>query len=70
MSIFTAFGAIPIYWHRGDMVWLPAIFVLTGSMVDAGIGSKISLKTKPIGLEIGLAVLIIAFAFSVIYKAL
>lgn len=70
VSIFTAFGAIPIYWHRGDIVWLPAFFVLAGSMVGARIGSKISLKTKPIGLEIGLAVLIIALAFGVIYKAL
>ncbi|MDO9576198.1 MAG: sulfite exporter TauE/SafE family protein [bacterium] len=70
VSIFTAFGAIPIYWHRGDIVWLPAFFVLAGSIVGARIGSKISLKTKPIGLEIGLAVLIIALAFSVIYKAL
>lgn len=70
VSIFTAFGAIPIYWHRGDIVWLPAFFVLAGSMVGARIGSKISLKTKPIGLEIGLAVLSIALAFSVIYKAL
>jgi len=39
-------------------------------MVGARVGSKISLKTKSTWLEIGLAVLVIALAFSVIYKAL
>jgi len=70
VSIFTAFGAIPIYWHRRDIIWLPALYVLIGSMTGAKIGSKISLKTRPFWLEIGLTILIIAFAFSVIYKAL
>ncbi|TSA26249.1 sulfite exporter TauE/SafE family protein [bacterium] len=70
VSIFTAFGAIPIYWHRGNIVWIPALFVLKGSMIGARIGSKISLKTKPLWLEIGLTMLIIVLAFSVIYKAL
>jgi len=70
VSIFTAFGAVPIYWHRGNIIWLPALCVLSGSMVGARVGSKISLKTKSTWLEIGLAVLVIALAFSVIYKAL
>jgi len=70
VSIFTAFGAIPIYWHRGNIIWLPALCVLIGSVTGARIGSKISLKTKPVWLELGLTVLIIALAFSVIYKAL
>ncbi len=70
VSIFTAFGAIPIYWHRGNIVWLPALFVLIGSMIGARIGSKVSLKTKPKWLEIGLSVLIILLAMLTIYKAL
>ncbi len=70
VSIFTAFGAIPIYWHRGNIVWLPALFVLIGSMIGARIGSKVSLKTKPFWLEIGLTVLIVALAFITIYKAI
>lgn len=70
VSIFTAFGAIPIYWHRGNIVWLPALLVLIGSMIGARIGSKVSLKTKPLWLEIGLTVLIIILAFGVIYKTL
>ena len=70
VSIFTAFGAVPIYWHRGNIIWLPALCVLTGSMTGARLGSKISLKTKTTWLEIGLAALIITLAFSVIYKAL
>jgi len=70
VSIFTAFGAIPIYWHRGDIIWLPALFVLIGSVIGARIGSRISLKTKPKRLEIGLTILVIALAFITIYKAL
>jgi len=70
VSIFTAFGAIPIYWHRGDIIWLPALYVLIGSMLGARIGSKVSLKTRPFWLEIGLTILIVALALSVIYKAL
>ncbi len=70
VSIFTAFGAIPIYWHRGDIIWLPALYVLIGSMIGARIGSKVSLKTRPFWLEIGLTVFIIALAFGVIYKVL
>jgi uncharacterized protein len=69
VSIFTALGAIPIYWHRGDIIWLPALFVLIGSVIGARIGSRISLKTKPKWLEIGLTILIIALAFITIYKA-
>jgi len=70
VSIFTAFGAIPIYWHRGNIIWLPALFVLIGSMIGARIGSKISMKTKPKWLEIGLSILIIVLATLTIYKAL
>ncbi len=70
VSIFTAFGAIPIYWHRGNIIWFPALFVLIGSMVGARIGSKVSLKTKPFWLEIGLTLLIVVLAFITIFKAL
>jgi len=70
VSIFTAFGAIPIYWQRGNIIWLPAFFVLIGSMIGAKIGSKVSLKTKPFWLEIGLTFLIILLAFITICKAL
>ena len=70
VTIFTAIAAVIIYWHRGDIIWLSAIFVLIGSMIGAKIGSKASLKTKPTWLEIGLAGLVIALAFLTIYKAL
>jgi len=39
-------------------------------MIGARIGSKASLKAKPFWLEIGLAVLVVAFAFITMYKAL
>jgi hypothetical protein len=70
VTIFTAIAAVIVYWHRGDIIWLPALLVLIGSMVGARIGSRISLKTKPKCLEIGLTILVIALAFITIYKAL
>jgi len=70
VTIFTATAATAIYWHRGNIIWLPALFVLIGSMIGARIGSKASLKAKPFWLEIGLAVLVVAFAFITMYKAL
>ena len=70
VTIFTASAAVVMYWHRGNIIWLSAIFVLIGSMIGAGIGSKASLKTNPTWLEIGLTVLVIALAFITVYKAL
>jgi hypothetical protein len=69
VTIFTAIAAVIIYWHRGDLAWLPALFVLIGSMIGARIGSRVSLRTKPKWLEIGLTILVIALAFITIYKA-
>lgn len=70
VTIFTPLGAIPVYWARGDLVWLPAIAVLIGSMAGARIGSVFSLKTKPKWLETGLATIIMILAFSVLIKAM
>jgi len=70
VTIFTATAAVFIYWHHGNIIWLPALFVLIGSMIGARIGSRISLKTKPMRLEIGLSVFIITLALIVVYKAL
>jgi len=70
VTIFTAVAACIIYWHRGDIAWLPALSVLVGSMIGARLGSKASLKTKPVWLEIGLSVLVLILASLVIYKAI
>lgn len=70
VTIFTAIAAVIVYWHRGNIIWLSAIFVLIGSAIGARIGSRISLKTKPKWLETGLTVLVIALAFITVYKAL
>ena len=70
VTIFTALAATIIYWHRGNIFWLPALFVLIGSMIGARVGSKLSLKTKPWWLEIGLSVLIVILALLTVYKAL
>ena len=70
VTIFTALGAIAIYWPRGDIIWLPALYVLIGSIIGVRVGSKISLKTKPLWLEVGLAISIISLSIITIYKAL
>ncbi|MCD6567671.1 MAG: sulfite exporter TauE/SafE family protein, partial [Dehalococcoidia bacterium] len=69
VTIFTAIAAVIVYWHRGDIIWLPAVLVLTGSVIGVRIGSRISLKAKPEWLEIGLTILVIALASITIYKA-
>jgi len=69
VTIFTASAAIVIYWHRGNIIWLPALCVLIGSMIGARVGSKVSLKAKPFWLDIGLSVLTIALALLTVYKA-
>lgn len=69
VTIFTASTAIVIYWERGNIIWVPTLYVLIGSMIGARVGSKISLKTKPFWLEIGLSVLTVALALLTVYKA-
>ena len=69
VTIFTALVAIPIYWHRGNIIWLPAFFVLIGSMIGTRAGSKVSLRTKPTWLEAGLSVLVVTLALLVVYQA-
>ena len=45
-TIFTAIAAVIIYWYRGDIILLPALVVIIGSMSGARIGSLVSLKTS------------------------
>jgi len=70
VTIFTCIGAAVIFWSRGDIIWLPAIFALIGSMIGARLGSAVSLKTKSVWLEIGLGILVMGLALIVVYKAL
>ena len=70
VTMFTASIAIMIYWQRGDIDWLPAIFVLVGSMAGARLGSVASLKTKPKWLEAGLSIMVIVLALLTVWKAL
>lgn len=70
VTIFTASAAVVIYWHRGNVIWMPTFYVLIGSMIGARAGSKLSLKAKPFWLEIGLSVLTVALALVTVYKAM
>jgi len=69
-TIFTATTAIIIYWYRGNIIWLPAVFTIIGSMLGARIGGKISLKTKPKWLELSLSILIMTLALIAVFKIL
>lgn len=69
-TIFTAIAGVIIYWYRGDIIFLPALVIIIGSMSGTRIGSLISLKTKPAWLEIGLSILVIILAMIAVYKAL
>jgi len=69
-TIFTAIAAVIIYWYRGDIILLPALVVIVGSMAGARTGSLISLKTKPAWLEIGLSIFVVILALIVMLKAL
>ena len=69
-TIFSAMAGVVIYWHRGDILLLPAISVIVGSVAGARLGSMTSLKTKSLGLEIGLSVLVLIMALIVLVKAI
>lgn len=69
-TIFSASAGFGIYWYRGDILVLPAIVVIVGSIIGARLGSLVSLKTKPMWLEIGLSVLVLIMALIVLIKAI
>ena len=69
-AIFTASIAMGLYWYRGNIDWIPASVVLLGSIIGPPIGSKISIKSKPRWLEIGLSIVVILLSLLTIYKAL
>jgi hypothetical protein len=70
VTIFTAVPGAMVFWSRGNIIFLPALLVIVGSISGARIGSLMSLKTKPIWLEIGLSVLIVILALVVLIKAM
>jgi uncharacterized membrane protein YfcA len=69
-TIFSAAAAIVIYWYRGNIILLPALVVILGSIIGARLGSIISLKTKPHWLEIGLSVFVIILALITVFKSI
>jgi len=69
-TIFTALAGLMVYWHRGNIIWLPALCVVISSVVGVRVGSMVSLKTKSARLEMGLAILVVGLAFITVYKAL
>ncbi len=69
-TIFTAIAGAIVFWSRGNIMLLPALMVILGSILGARIGGLISLKTKPLSLEIGLSVFIVILAVIVLIKAI
>jgi len=68
ITVFTASGAVMIYWYRGDIKWLPAIVVIIGSIIGVRMGSLLCLKTQPRILQAGLSILVVLLALLVVYK--
>jgi uncharacterized membrane protein YfcA len=69
-TIFTAVAGAIVFCSHGDIIVLPALWVIVGSISGARIGSLMSLKSKPTWLEIGLSVFIVVLAFVVLIKTL
>jgi len=69
-TIFTAIAGAIVFWYRGNIILLPAAVIIVGSIIGARIGSFVSLKTKPMWLEIGLSIFVIVLSLFVVYKAL
>ena len=69
-TIFTAFAGAIVFYSRNNIVFLPALWVIVGSISGARIGSLMSLKTKSTWLEVGLSVFIVILAFVVLIKAI
>ncbi len=69
-TIFTALGAIAVYWHRGDIDWVTAGVVTAGSVLGTRVGSLVSLRTKPVWLEAGLSLLVVLLATITVVRAL
>ena len=69
-TIFTATGGAIVFWSRGNVPFLPAVMVVIGSIIGARIGGLMSLKTKPLWLEIGLSLFIVTLAIIVLIKTI
>ncbi len=69
-SIFTAVAGALVYWSRGDIGWIPALYTMAGSLAGSRVGSLLSVKTKTAWLEAGLTVTVILFALATVYKAI
>lgn len=70
VTIFTASAAVMIYGYRGDIIWLPALVVVAGSMIGVRLGSLLSLRTRPRNLQAGLSVFVLLLALLVLFKHL
>lgn len=69
-TVFTSIAALSIYWHRGDVMFRPALFVLIGSVIGVSIGSKLSLRARPQWLRFSLSALVLVLALLILLKAL
>ena len=67
-TVFTATVAIFVYWYRGNILWIPAILTIIGSMLGARIGGKVSLKAKPKWLQTLLTILILTLAVVSVFQ--
>ncbi len=69
VTIFTALSGLVVYWGRGDLYIVPALFTTAGAVIGSRTGSRLSLKTKSKWLELSLSILVLLFSLLVVYKA-
>jgi hypothetical protein len=69
-GIFSSLFALSIYFLRDEIIFIPAIIVAITGIIGSYFGSKTSMKTKPEILKIGLAIVVLVLALSVVYKEL
>ncbi len=67
-GIFSSLVALAMYCLRGDLILLPSIVVASTGVFGAYIGSKISMKSESKWLKLGLAIIVLILAFTVVYR--
>jgi len=67
-GIFTSTAALLIYLYRGEVFFSPALIVAFVGMVGSYAGSKVSMRTDSKLLKLGLSIIVIVLASTVIMK--
>jgi len=67
-GIFTSSSALVIYLYRDEIFFLPAIIVALAGMIGSYAGSKVSMRTDSRLLKLGLSIIVVFLASTVLMK--